>query len=216
MRTVSRRSAVCSAARKADAAYSSDGSLLLVALFATHAYAAPKKPAKPAKVAKPATVEVCPTLSAVTIVPFWEDEEVWPNCPIASPVLSIGGRCLDGTQTCMQPCSAKRVDDKGKKIESQTFKYEGGRLVAATNTSYFGDKSMDTKYTCERDSAGRRTKCTGYSEMSFVYKDGTFTGTLSKKDGKTTSKTVVVRDKSNPERIVAPSRRPGPMRVAVG
>ncbi len=175
--------------------------LLLVAIVATTALAAPKKPTKPAPVAKTTTAEVCPAFNTVTIVPFWEFEEVWPSCPIASPVLSIGGRCLDGTQTCMQPCSAKRVDAKGKKIESQTFSYEGGRLVAAKNTSYFGDKSMDTHYTCERDSAGRRTKCKGYSEMSFVYKSGTFAGTVSTKDGKTSSKTVVVRDPKNPERI---------------
>lgn len=165
-------------------------SLVAVALSASIATAGGAKTKAPAK--KPKTVEVCPQLRAVTIVPFWEDEEVWTKCPVASPVLSVGGRCVDGTRTCMQPCSAKRVDGKGKTIGSDTYAYDkDGHLTAATLTSYFGDKSMETKYGCTYK-GGHRATCKGLSgDTTYTYKGGLFTGTSNE-----SAKTKVTYDKS--------------------
>lgn len=177
-------------------------SLLAIVLSTSVAAAGDAKTKKPAP-AKPKTVEVCPQLRAVTIVPFWEDEEVWTKCPIAAPVLSIGGRCLDGTQTCMQPCARTLTNAKGEITETNAYTYDKtGHLIGAVNTSHFSGRSMDTKYTCERDEAGHRTKCTGLSgDTTYVHKDNAFVGTVTQSEGKTTAKTIVGRDKTNPDQI---------------
>jgi YD repeat-containing protein len=142
-------------------------SLLVIACAVTSAAAAPKHGAAPA--AKP---EVCPPLhAAVPILPFWEEEELWPSCPIASPIVSIGGRCL-GEAGCMQPCQATVTQNK-KVTNDTSYTYDSGRLVSAKQSLYYGDKPLETKFDCQRDKAGHLSSCTTSSgEVKYTYAHG--------------------------------------------
>jgi YD repeat-containing protein len=148
-------------------------------------------------------VAVCPHLPPTHTSAFWDNEELWPACPVGSPISSSGGRCLDGTTTCMRPCASKisggGIDD------SATYTYDAsGRLVSATLTrSFEGSKPEQTTNTCKRDKDGHRTSCTSWNgeEETYQYKDGALAGTLTTKDGKTNGTSTVKRDENG--RVVA-------------
>lgn len=147
-------------------------------------------------------VAVCPQLPPRLNSAFWDNEELWPGCPVGSPISSSGGRCLDGTTTCMRPCGSKvsggGIDD------SATYTYNAsGRLVSAALThSFEGSKPTQTTNTCKRDKDGHRLSCTSWNgEQTYQYKDSALAGTVTKKDGKDNGTSTVKRDENG--RVVA-------------
>lgn len=134
--------------------------VLLLAVATARAEAKPK-------------IEICPELNFAAIVPFWGGEGLWPACPIASPIVSVGGRCLDGTATCMQACSGA-VETDGKPTQESTYTYKAGRMVSATQVSHFGPRAHATTETCKRDGKGRLVSCKADdgNERKYTYAHG--------------------------------------------
>ncbi len=116
----------------------------------------------------PAEPEVCPLLSSMTPeTAYWEGEELWPLCPVASPVLVTGGRCTEGAR-CMQPCASTVEGPRGSARYAYTYD-PSGRFLAMTGN----DGVTDVFERCERDAGGHVTKCeTKLGTHEYTYQHG--------------------------------------------
>lgn len=117
--------------------------------------------------------EVCPVLrSATPILEMWEGEGVWPACPVASPIQSMGARCVAGKGAgCMQPCSRTTTRD-GKLLDEAVYTYTKGVLSAVTQTSHFGAKPFVQHASCTLDGSGHRKSCksdSGETRYTFAH-----------------------------------------------
>lgn len=149
--------------------------------------------------------EVCPVLSPSLLVPFWQGESLWPACPVASPIASIAGRCLDGKPGCMKPCAFEELM-RDKPLSKATFKYDDdGLLIASTVTSYYGGKPRDEVYKCTRDKAGHLTACTGTSTWKLAYRDGRLASHVVIEGGQTTLTMTYAYDKTG-RLVTSPSK----------
>jgi YD repeat-containing protein len=123
-----------------------------------------------------ANPEVCPQLSSGRTTQWpWNGEELWPRCPVATPIVSIAGRCAGGAH-CMQPCAA--TVKSGEFEANYTFTYDAaGRFLSVTGK----EGGVDVAVKCLRNADGHLASCESRDEtFKYTYKRGRLERAASK------------------------------------
>ncbi len=113
--------------------------------------------------------EVCTLLDAGRTI-TWpdDDDELWPRCPVSTPITSMGGRCLDGSR-CMRPCASTTKSNDFAGNYAYTYDTDG-RFLSVTGTE---NGIVPVSVTCARDARGRLQTCTTrFQTFRYAYARG--------------------------------------------